>query len=67
VARLNGITTVLSIPGGGSVRGTSALMHLDGWTQEDITLRAPAALHVQWPEHDPDSGVLRDAHVTRSR
>jgi len=53
VARLNGITTVLSIPGGGSVRGTSALMHLDGWTQEDITLRAPAALHVQWPNMTP--------------
>jgi imidazolonepropionase-like amidohydrolase len=28
-------------------------MHLDGWTQEDITLRAPAALHVQWPNMTP--------------
>ena len=53
VARLNGITSVLCIPGGGSVRGTSALMHLDGWTQEDIKLRAPAALHVQWPNMTP--------------
>jgi imidazolonepropionase-like amidohydrolase len=53
VARLNGITSVLSIPGGGSVRGTSALMHLDGWTQEDIALRSPVALHVQWPNMTP--------------
>jgi len=53
VARLNGITSVLSIPGGGSVRGTSALMHLDGWTQEDIAVRAPVALHVQWPNMTP--------------
>jgi imidazolonepropionase-like amidohydrolase len=53
VARLNGVTTVLTIPGGGAVRGTSALMHLDGWTQEDITVRAPAALHVQWPNMTP--------------
>jgi len=53
VARLNGITSVLCIPGGGSVRGTSALMHLDGWTQEDITVRAPVALHVQWPNMTP--------------
>jgi imidazolonepropionase-like amidohydrolase len=53
VARLNGITTALSIPGGGSVRGTSALMHLDGWTQEDIAVRAPVALHVQWPNMTP--------------
>jgi imidazolonepropionase-like amidohydrolase len=53
VARLNGVTAVLTIPGGGAVRGTSALMHLDGWTQEDITVRAPAALHVQWPNMTP--------------
>ena len=53
VTRLNGVTTVLTIPGGGAVRGTSALMHLDGWTQEDITVHAPAALHVQWPNMTP--------------
>ena len=53
VTRLNGITTVLSVPGGGSVRGTSALMHLEGWTQEDITVRAPVGLHVQWPNMTP--------------
>ncbi|MEQ1831555.1 MAG: amidohydrolase family protein [Candidatus Eisenbacteria bacterium] len=53
VTRLNGVTTVLSVPGGGAIRGTSALMHLDGWTQEDITVRAPVALHVQWPNMSP--------------
>lgn len=53
VTRLNGVTTVLVIPGGGAIRGTSALMHLEGWTQEDITVRAPVALHVQWPNMSP--------------
>jgi imidazolonepropionase-like amidohydrolase len=53
VTRLNGVTTVLSIPGGGAIRGTSALMHLDGWTAEDITVRAPVALHVTWPNMTP--------------
>jgi imidazolonepropionase-like amidohydrolase len=53
VTRLNGVTTVLTIPGGGAIRGTSALMHLDGWTQEDITVRAPVGLHVQWPNMTP--------------
>jgi len=62
VARLNGITTALSVPGGGSVRGTSALMHLDGWTQEDIAVQAPVALHVQWPNMTP----LRGFFVTQS-
>ena len=53
VTRLNGVTTVLVIPGGGAIRGTSALMHLDGWTQEDIAVRAPVAMHVQWPNMTP--------------
>jgi imidazolonepropionase-like amidohydrolase len=53
VTRLNGITSALVIPGGGAIHGTSALMHLDGWTQEDMTLRAPVALHVDWPATGP--------------
>ena len=53
VTRLNGVTTVLVIPGGGALRGTSSLMHLDGWTEEDITVRAPVALHVNWPNMTP--------------
>jgi imidazolonepropionase-like amidohydrolase len=49
VTRINGVTSALVIPGGGAIHGTSALMHLDGWTQEDMTVRAPVALHVDWP------------------
>lgn len=49
VARINGITSAVSAPQGGLISGTSALMHLDGWTWEDMTLRAPLALHVAWP------------------
>ena len=49
VTRLNGVTSALVIPGGGTIHGTSALMHMDGWTQEDMTLRAPVGLHVDWP------------------
>lgn len=53
VTRINGITSALTVPGGGSVMGTSALIHLDGWTHEDMTLRAPVGLHVQWPNMTP--------------
>jgi imidazolonepropionase-like amidohydrolase len=49
VARANGVTSALVIPRGGLVSGTSALMHLDGWNATDMTVRAPVALHVQWP------------------
>ena len=49
VARANGITMALSIPLGGLISGTSALIELDGWTWEDMTAEAPVGLHVFWP------------------
>jgi len=49
VTRVNGVTSALSIPQGGAISGTSALIHLDGWTQEDMTVRKPVGLHVRWP------------------
>lgn len=49
VTRANGITLALSVPGGGLISGTSALMMLDGWTWEDMTLKAPIGLHLNWP------------------
>lgn len=49
VTRVNGITSALSVPRGGAISGTSALIHLDGWTQEDMTVAKPVGLHVNWP------------------
>jgi imidazolonepropionase-like amidohydrolase len=48
VTRANGITLALSVPSGGAISGTSALMMLDGWTWEAMTLKAPVGLHVRW-------------------
>ncbi|MFN8586623.1 MAG: amidohydrolase family protein [Candidatus Eisenbacteria bacterium] len=56
VARINGITSALVIPGGGAIHGLSALMHLDGWTQEDMTVQRAVALHVNWPNMSPQRG-----------
>ncbi len=53
VGRVNGVTTALVIPQGGAIAGTSALIHLDGWTEEDMTVRAPVGLHVNWPNMTP--------------
>ena len=49
VTRANGILTALTVPAGGLIAGTSALVMLDGWTWEDMTLAAPLAMHVWWP------------------
>jgi imidazolonepropionase-like amidohydrolase len=53
VTRVNGITSALIVPRGGAIAGTSALVHLDGWTEEDMTIRAPVGLHVIWPAMSP--------------
>lgn len=53
VALANGVTSALVAGRGGAIAGTSALMHLSGWTREDMTLRAPVGLHVQWPNMTP--------------
>lgn len=57
VARANGILTALSVPvekvSGAAknnlIAGTSTLIRLDGWTWEDLTVRAAMGMHVYWP------------------
>ncbi len=52
VARANGVLAALAVPLGGdaTVAGISALLQLDGWTYEEMTVRPAVALHVFWPE-----------------
>ena len=49
VTRSNGVAFVHTVPLGGLVSGCSALIRLDGWTWEDLSMRAPCGLHVRWP------------------
>lgn len=49
VTRANGITLAVTAPRGGLIAGTGAVMMMDGWTWEDMTLKAPAALYLHWP------------------
>ncbi len=52
VARANGILTALAVPktADGLISGVSTLIHLDGWTWENMTVKAGVGLHVFWPE-----------------
>ncbi len=50
VTRANGITLAHTLPTGGLIGGTSALIALDGWTWEDMTLKAPVGLVIEWPQ-----------------
>ena len=49
VARANGILLATSAPDGGLISGRSSLMMMDGWTWEDMTLKADVGMHVNWP------------------
>ncbi len=49
VARANGILTSVVAPSGGLVAGRASAMMLDGWTWEDMTLKADVAMAINWP------------------
>lgn len=55
VSRANGIAYAEPVPQGGVVAGLSAVIALDGWTSEQMTVKRPAALHVYWPDMSLDT------------
>ncbi len=50
VTRSNGVLLTLAAPYGGLMSGRSGVIQLDGWTWEDMTLKADVGLHIQWPQ-----------------
>ena len=56
VARANGITHFNVAPIGGVVAGYSGVMQMRGWTMEEMTIKAPAALHLYWPQMELKTG-----------
>jgi len=62
VARSNGILTALAVPEGGIISGQSAVLRMDGWTPEEMAVRASAALHLRWP----DLTINRDPRAPKS-
>ncbi|MGH9936714.1 MAG: amidohydrolase family protein [Blastocatellia bacterium] len=49
VSRANGVTTAITRPSGRLVSGQAALINLDGWTWQEMTLKAPAAMAMEYP------------------
>jgi imidazolonepropionase-like amidohydrolase len=49
VTRVNGVTTVVTEPEGGIISGQSALVQLAGWTNAEMVLKSPLAMHVHFP------------------
>ncbi len=49
VARVNGITTVMSAPGGGLFAGQGAIINLNGWVTGEMLLQDGAAMIINFP------------------
>ncbi len=49
IARVNGITSVGVIPGGGLLGGQIAVMNLDGWSWEQAAVKPAAGVSFQFP------------------
>jgi len=83
VTRANGITSVLVLPGtpsdggrgaaGGYIQGQASLMHLDGWTWEQMRIQSGGALLVRLPSmtgggtFDPATFSRRPAAFAESK
>ncbi len=49
VARGGGITTAVSRPSGGLISGQGSIIHLAGWTVEEMVVKSPWALYINFP------------------
>jgi len=54
-----GVLVAHVTPRGGLFNGTSALMRLAGWNWQDMTLAAPLAMHLDFPNLHPPAGRFR--------
>lgn len=68
VTRTGGVLVALTALRTGLISGTSALIYTQGWTWEEMTVRAPVALHVRWPRMRIDPvGTRGDAYAEATR
>ncbi len=49
VTRANGVLFALTAPTGGAISGQSAVLQLDGWSYEDMSLKSAASMQMTWP------------------
>lgn len=76
VTRSNGILTFATFPRGGAIPGRMSVMRMDGWTWEDMAIRADGGLVVGWPTEragrrrrrvDPERDEADRARKTRAQ
>ncbi|MFP4207721.1 MAG: amidohydrolase family protein [Wenzhouxiangella sp.] len=72
VAISGGVLSAHIMPGGGLIRGSSAVLRLDGWSWEEMILQTPTAMHLAFPagaasDEDNDDLALIDETLEQAR
>ncbi len=71
VTRSNGVLLAHVVPRGGVFSGMGAVMMLDGWTWEEMTLRSAASSRLAWPPtvvtRDPLGAVVTEERQRAAR
>jgi imidazolonepropionase-like amidohydrolase len=61
VTRANGITSVVTMPQGQLISGQVSLIHLNGWTTDEMGIKPRAGLHIKIPAiQQPRGGFTPD-------
>lgn len=67
VTRTNGILAAGVFPSGGLIPGRASVIRFDGWTWEDMTVKADAGLVVNYPQVRPIQARWMDLPEDRQR
>lgn len=72
VAIAGGVLNAHVMPGGGLIRGTSAVMRMDGWSWEEMIVQTPTAMHLAFPsgaagDEDNEDLALIDETLDQAR
>lgn len=66
VSIAGGILSAHIVPGGGLIRGSSAVIKLDGWNWEDMVIATPTAMHIEFPAGAVDDEANEDLKLIES-
>ncbi|MBN8729949.1 MAG: amidohydrolase family protein [Acidobacteria bacterium] len=64
VTRANGITSVVTLPQGGIISGQGAMIHLDGWTWEEMSVKGDVVVRLNFPVIAASSGEFFNSRAT---
>lgn len=64
VTRANGITSVVTLPQGGIISGQGAMIHLDGWTWEEMSVKGDVVVRLNFPVIAASSGEFFNTRAT---